>query len=82
MENQSLRKRLYQNLSHRPLKHTFLLETEMKDPKSTHGILKPKILQESVGELKNLSNSFSASPNLLKPNDHIDKKQKPKKVEV
>lgn len=79
MENQSLRKRLYQNLSQRPLKHTFLLETEMKDPKSSHGILKPKILQESIGELKNLSNSFAASPNIPKMADS-DKKQKPKKV--
>ncbi len=45
MENKNLRKRLYQNLSQRPLKHTFLLESEMKDPKSPLGILKPKILQ-------------------------------------
>jgi hypothetical protein len=57
----------------------------MKDPKSTHGILKPKILQENIGnmgELKNLSNSFVASPNLLKSTDLMDKKQKPQKVEV
>lgn len=82
MENQNLRKRLYQNLSHRPLKHTFLLETEMKDPKSTSGILKPKILQESVGDLKNLSNSFVVSPTLLKSPEFTDKKSKPQKVDV
>lgn len=48
MENKNLRKRLYQNLSQRPLKHTFLLETETADPKSPQGVLKPKILQESA----------------------------------
>lgn len=65
MENKNLRKRLYQNLSQRPLKHTFLLESEMKDPKSPKGILKPKILQESNIEAKNFSNSFIAQSSVL-----------------
>lgn len=47
MENQSLRKRLYQNLSQKPIKHTFLLEA---DPKSPSAVLKPKILQETLVE--------------------------------
>ena len=47
MENQSLRKRLYQNLSQKPIKHTFLLESE---PKSPSAVLRPKIFQETVAE--------------------------------
>lgn len=47
MENQSLRKRLYQNLAQKPIKHISLLDSEGKSPSA---ILKPKIYQENLPE--------------------------------
>lgn len=82
MENNDLKKRLYQNLSQRSLKHTFLLQSEIRDPKSPQGVLKPKILQTSMGELKNAPNNFAISPKHLKLGENSDKKQMPKKVQI
>lgn len=50
MENQSLKKRLYQNLNQKPPQHSFLLQ---KDTTNQTNALKPKINQETASDNRN-----------------------------